>query len=107
MFLLNQFDPNEMFDALKSAVKKGFLNIGLALIKSGVQINMESETDEPLLVLAASGGHMRFVLLLIENGCTDLEVTDYEGYTPLMKAALNSHDHVVKKLLSLGNYIIN
>lgn len=54
-----------------------------------------------LLVSAAGNGEKRRVQLLLSAGA-DVNASDHEGYTPVMRAAENGHLSVVRVLLSAG-----
>ena len=51
---------------------------------------MPADSFESPLTLAACGGHVELVMLLLERGANIEEVND-EGYTPLMEATREGH----------------
>lgn len=65
-----------------------------------VEVNMPADSFESPLTLAACGGHTVLAHLLLERGANIEEVND-EGYTPLMEAAREGHEDMVKLLLKL------
>lgn len=56
---------------------------------------------DALLITAAGNGEKRRVQLLLSAGA-DVNTSDREGYTPVMRAAENGHLSVVKVLLAAG-----
>ncbi|MEE3170559.1 MAG: ankyrin repeat domain-containing protein [Pseudomonadota bacterium] len=56
---------------------------------------------DALLVSAAARGEKRRVELLLSAGA-NVNATDAEGYTPVMRAAQNGHLSVVRTLLAAG-----
>ena len=56
---------------------------------------------DALLVTAAGNGEKRRVQLLLSAGA-DVNTSDRNGYTPVMRAAENGHLSVVKVLLAAG-----
>lgn len=61
---------------------------------------MPADSFESPLTLAACGGHTVLAHLLLERGANIEEVND-EGYTPLMEAAREGHEDMVRLLLKL------
>ena len=56
---------------------------------------------DALLITAAGNGEKRRVQLLLSAGA-DVNTSDRDGYTPVMRAAENGHLSVVKVLLAAG-----
>ena len=73
-----------------------------ALLKGGCSVGILSkEEQEKLLFHACHKGDMLVVKALIAHGCY-LSCVSFDGYTPLMAAAQEGHEEVVKKLILAG-----
>lgn len=89
---------------LHDAARKGAIGDVQRLLKSGVDVNREDESDEfggSPLHLAAGGGHEVVVKLLLAAGARPNEA-NIRGATPLHWATEHGHEAVVKVLLDAG-----
>ncbi len=104
-------------ELVNAFAEDGFQPLGLAsffghyetaefLIKSGAQVN--SHSKNPLsaapLQSAAAAGHVKIVMLLLNNGA-DPNVREQGGYTPLHAAAQNGDAQMIRALLLKGAQI--
>uniref|UniRef100_A0A915KWT0 Ankyrin repeat domain 17 n=1 Tax=Romanomermis culicivorax TaxID=13658 RepID=A0A915KWT0_ROMCU len=64
-------------------------------------VNLNTDSFESPLTLAACGGHTDLALLLLEHGANVEEPND-DGYTPLMEACRDGHEELVELLLEWG-----
>jgi ankyrin repeat protein len=80
----NVFMPEKKggFTALMFAAQAGRLEAARALVESGARVNDVSASDGPPLVLAASNGHEKVGLYLLEKGA-DPNAADAYGVTAL------------------------
>ena len=70
------------------------------LIQHQADIHAKNRYGASALTLAARGGHIQTVKLLVESG-VELNSEDCE-FTPLLAAALHGHDAVLRFLLDRG-----
>ncbi|KAK7085398.1 hypothetical protein SK128_000895 [Halocaridina rubra] len=71
-------------------------------IEKGANINYEGPGGaRPLHLAVCKNGFYGIVSALLERGA-EVNITDEEGFTPLMVAALNGHSKVVRLLLEKG-----
>lgn len=87
-----------------SALMHGILSesssIVKILLKKEANIHVTTPDGSDALQIAASKGHHGIVEILIEKARLDSQ--DLNGWTPLMKATLNNHFHVVELLCEKG-----
>lgn len=70
-------------------------------VYEGAPLNEADHCGDPPLILAAGGGHLACVQLLLAEGA-DIEQRNVTRETPLIRAAHNGHLAVVKYLLAQG-----
>ena len=88
------------FSSLHRACANGHTETASLLIHAhGKFINHESGSSATPLMAAASSGHLRDVMLLVQEKA-DLMMTNQEGKTALWLAAQNAHVDVVRYLAS-------
>eukprot|EP01025_Chloroclados_australasicus_P051598 TRINITY_DN6013_c0_g1_i7.p2 TRINITY_DN6013_c0_g1~~TRINITY_DN6013_c0_g1_i7.p2 ORF type:complete len:195 (+),score=25.52 TRINITY_DN6013_c0_g1_i7:1-585(+) len=106
---LDPLYPGEKFDLLtgkfipeKSNIWRdcvdGYYDWVKEHILEGAPLNEADHCGDPPLVLAAGGGHLSVVKLLLGEGA-DVEQRNVMKETPLIRAAHNGHLSVVKYLL--------
>lgn len=92
-------------DSLLESVKNNDLQKATAILKKGVNPNVDSRHKElPALTIAASNGNADLVKMLINYGAF-VDVRDkvgMGGLTPLIAAAKEGHGEIVKILLKEG-----
>ncbi len=94
-------------DLFPWALKNGFTNIALAIIKNkGFNVNSVDEEGNTPLHYASSAGNKEVSELLISKGA-NVNCSDNKGKTPLIKAIENNHSGLAEFLLSLGADINN
>jgi hypothetical protein len=72
------------------------------VLLEGGDVESRDEYGKTLLNICANAGHDKLVIQLIENHEANIETCDSRGWTPLMSAAHNNHESVVRYLLSKG-----
>ncbi|XP_060574718.1 uncharacterized protein LOC132732332 [Ruditapes philippinarum] len=76
----------ENFTVLHYASHLGCTNIVETLVRSGADINAQSEKKETALHFASRNGHEKIVEILIKRG-VELNIQDEEGYSAIILAA--------------------
>ena len=72
-------------------------------LKKGKRLyRLEILRDEGLLLKESANGNRHMVRKLLYNGMLDVNVTNWNGMTPLMVATRHGHNGVVKLLLDKG-----
>lgn len=72
------------------------------MLLEGGDVESRDEYGKSLLNICANAGHDKLVTQLVENYEASIESRDSLGWTPLMSAAHNNHETVVRYLLSKG-----
>lgn len=86
--------------ALHSAASAGHVAVVKWLLgQPSIQLNAATETGGTPLHYASAKGHEVIVRALVNKGA-DVNLTDGNGHTPLMKAVCASRENVVEYLLS-------
>lgn len=93
------------YTALHNASLHNFYEGVELLLERGADINAVTPEDEnhpnsTALMLAAGGGYIRIVKLLLDNGANYKHAND-EGFTALHRAVCKSRDEIVEILLDL------
>jgi len=92
--------------ALSLACTKGRYEVVDYLIKKGANKEHRNVSDYTPLSLAASGGYVNIIKLLLQNGAEINSRTGSKlGISPLMLAAMNGNTAAVKLLLDMGSDI--
>jgi hypothetical protein len=104
--LAKGMDPNSVDDQgmplLVLAAREKSDKVGAALLANPkTNIEIEDKAGENALMMAALGGDLTFVNLLLAK---DAEVNK-KGWAPLHYAAANGHDDIVKVLLDHSAYV--
>jgi ankyrin repeat protein len=87
---------------LMQASLDGFADVCALLIQRGAGINTQTDHDkETALHLAAGGGHLETVTVLVKKGAS-LDLQDREGETPLIRAVLQDKIETAAYLLGRG-----
>ncbi|KAJ5481373.1 hypothetical protein N7475_000185 [Penicillium sp. IBT 31633x] len=78
----------------------GYLGITKLLLDHTISpdINLKTDVGDTALSLAASGGYLAIINLLLEKKGLDVTAVNKFGDTALCKAARNGHEQVVKRL---------
>ena len=71
------------------------------LIAEGAPVDWQNEYGETPLHMASCYGHTEILMLLLENKC-NLNVTDYDGNTPLVHATYHNKMAAVETLVEEG-----
>ena len=89
--------------ALISAVTTGDTETVVYLLDGGVPIDTKDDEGMSLLHLAAQGGHVTTMRLLIRRGC-DVDSVDSRGFTPLHCAlhVVSGKTEAVRELIKFG-----
>ena len=89
--------------ALISAVTTGDTETVVYLLDGGIPIDTKDDEGMSLLHLAAQGGHVTTMRLLIRRGC-DVDSVDSRGFTPLHCAlhVVSGKTEAVRELIKLG-----
>lgn len=92
----------QLVDELCEHAKRGDAEKVKALLKQGVDIEATTDsTGSTPLHLAAAGGHLDVVKLLLEHGA-DINAMDRGRSTPLIAALRNKHRELADFLMSKG-----
>jgi ankyrin repeat protein len=88
-------DPNgpavNGWSPLMAAASKGYVEVGQILLEAGANPNAASDSTKlTSLMLAAQGGRMEFIELLLET-LADIKAKTTEGKTAMMFARENDH----------------
>ena len=79
--------------------RNGFLDIAKLLLTAGYVIDQTVPTsDQPVLGLAVWNNHLEMVQWLLNNGA-NVDITDSQGWTPLMIVAYSGFTDITKELL--------
>ena len=94
------------FPPLSHAVQMHEFGIMRTLIETGVNVNEPSTNEKnpfntPLMI-AAWGGRLESVRMLVENGACVNQQDKGNGFTPLIKAVFKGNTDIVKYLLEQG-----
>lgn len=107
-FLIEVFEDLEIinqdsfgYTALMIAVKHRKEKIVEMLLSEGVMVKNQYDSGDTALHYACEGGDMRIALHLISN-CTNLDVVNQEGMTPLMYAVQKKHFKLAQTLVNMG-----
>jgi hypothetical protein len=93
--------PMYFFEPLYWAVEIGNAPAVRALLKSGVDVNVNFNLNCTLLHYAAEHGHTPVVKVLIEAGA-DVDKKTSRGQTSLHRAAIEGHAPVIMELIKAG-----
>ena len=86
-----------------TAAAEGHTDVLRRLLELGADPRPHSMLKMSLLAIAASGGHVDVIDLLVERGVHgDLEAKAWDGSTAIWNAASNGHPDAVLRLLALG-----
>ena len=106
--LLQDVDINKQHEdtwsALMYASSKGHMEVAKLLLKSGAQVDIQTERGESALIVASMNGHHEMVTLLLSHGA-QVNMQDVEGWSALMHASLDGHVKVAKLLLDHGTEV--
>lgn len=86
---------------LKTVEKGNAKAVSDLLFSNGLLVLETDDTNENALHKAAGIGDLTMILLLLENGCGK-EEENFNGWTPLLKAAFNGQTYAFKQLLMAG-----
>ncbi|OMJ88775.1 hypothetical protein SteCoe_9241 [Stentor coeruleus] len=89
--------------SLHLASSLGYLKVCENLIDygEGTHINSRNSKMEIPLHLSCANGHLKISQLLVRSGA-DINAIDINGNTPLHRASINSHGHIIAWLLTRG-----
>lgn len=92
--------PSELEASLWFATDHGNLGVIRILLETGkVNCNIENETGQNLISLAAQRGHVNVIKLLLQHEPTDIMSKGNAGLNPLFHAARYGYVDVIKLLL--------
>jgi hypothetical protein len=91
--------PESVYSSLVEAVRKNDLTAVNTLLDKGANPNVRNSVGAPVLMVAASRGHVPIVEALLNEGA-DPNVKNQEGTTALMKAI--PHIEIVRLLIAKG-----
>ena len=80
----------------------GHTNIVALLNQHQADVNAKTRYGTSALTLAAKGGHVQTVKLLLDSGVDMIGMGDGCEFSPLMIAAQHGHDAVLRVLLDRG-----
>ncbi|KAM7537316.1 hypothetical protein Aperf_G00000074880 [Anoplocephala perfoliata] len=92
----------ELYAALLDAVKNGHSEVVDILIKEGANVRAPPNCSISCIGCAAERGQEQIIKLMVQHRKSSVGEIDGEGYTPLMRAAMNGHTNAVATLLELG-----
>nr|CDS27908.1 ankyrin repeat protein [Hymenolepis microstoma] len=103
-FLLHAQDKSayqefDLYQALLQATIQGHEVVVCALLAHNANPNYQN--DSPPIHAAIHKGHQNILEILCNNGA-DIEIRDYQDFTPLMTACFMRNIQAVKYLLNLG-----
>ena len=90
-----------MKPAWEHAIKEGNVAEVRRQLKAGAAVNAKDRYGQTALMLAAMGGHLEMVELLIAEGA-ELNLTAKYTLSALMLAVINGHTEVAKRLVQAG-----
>ncbi|KAF3481642.1 uncharacterized protein GIQ15_04401 [Arthroderma uncinatum] len=88
--------------AFHEAVENGDLDLAKKFIEDGIDPNSMGGAYSSALHTAVIYGHVDIVDLLLAQERIKVDVSDFEGRTPLWRAASDGHLEIAKKLLATG-----
>lgn len=86
-------------NALETAIDKDFGQIACTLLERGAQPDRPQPDGVPLLVKAVDKGLVNLTSAMLKTGKIDVNVTDKNGVTALMKAVQKNNSNAVSLLL--------
>jgi ankyrin repeat protein len=86
---------------LEAAARRGDVEDVSALLGPCGDADQRDPHGQTALMLAALGGHLAVVELLIERGA-NLDITAKYGLSALMLAIVNGHEKVAERLIAAG-----
>jgi ankyrin repeat protein len=98
---LTEAEMNELGSELLEAAGDGCAADMLELLDEGADIEFQDENENTALILAAEGGQIECVRLLIARGA-DKDAKDTSGYTALVWVAQKGHADCARLLLENG-----
>ncbi len=98
-------DWHGLYSGLLIAAQIGLTDVIAELISQGSPVNFKNDlTGNSALHEAAAQGHLECVKLLLAHGA-QVNITNADLETPIMKAAICGHSAIVKELLDHGAQI--
>lgn len=95
---------NNKMTPLHIAALTGSENAARQLLQAGAPVNFRGEKYESALDVAAQGGHVNIIRLLVIEGQADLRgAREGKGFDPMHYAIAGKHVEAVKELLRLGS----
>ncbi len=106
---INEKLPDEVENTpLTYAVsERDYIATEILLKIPGIDVNGKQFNGWTALIIAAAGGELELVKMLVNSSNIDVNIQENEGYTALMWASVNGKTDIVKVLLQLPNININ
>ncbi|MDD2230688.1 MAG: ankyrin repeat domain-containing protein [Candidatus Cloacimonetes bacterium] len=89
----------QVTEEFMKAVVAGDISKVEQFVKDGVDVNMKSKEDVPILVVAAEHGHLAVLRMLLDYGALPSSATEM-GDTALIRAAAKGHEDIILELIS-------
>lgn len=104
MPLLMKSSPHEL--NWFQAAKNGNLEMMQKIIKR-IDVNIQDDTGQTALMLAADKGNINIVKFLLSDNKTDVTIKDIYGNTALIKGIFSNNEDIVKLILQASRTDVN
>ncbi|XP_071115831.1 serine/threonine-protein phosphatase 6 regulatory ankyrin repeat subunit A-like [Haliotis cracherodii] len=85
-----------------SAVLKGHKAVFVLLVSKGCDLTVKDKNNDNILYAACDGGNVEIVEYIVSHNIVDINITDYRGRTPAMRAVFKGHKAVFDLFVSKG-----
>lgn len=98
----NTHDPDDGATPLMLACRHGHIDVAIALLDAGADLNSTMADDWTALALAAHNGHCRVVRTLLARRASANTLSTDDDWTPLMLACAHGHEDTARALIEAG-----